>query len=117
MFLFPVSVSESTTSEGTTGTHHLSLQNIHLFVHEDVDDGVNDSAALGKDRRNDAGNGANDSWLAEGGHHGNDTIRHPAEQITHHCGNDHEQDVKLSATSRRSPDTTHLGNKTQVRNS
>lgn len=84
-----------------------------LFVHQDVDDGVNDGAALGEERRDDAGHGADDPWPSKGGHHGNDAVRHPADQVTHHRGDDHEQDVKISATSCRVPDTTHLTDKTE----
>ena len=80
----------------------------HLFVHEDVDDRVDDGAALGEDRWDDAGDRADDSRPTEGGHHGDDAVRHPAEQVANHRGHHHEQDVELSATGRRPPDTTHL---------
>lgn len=80
----------------------------HLLVHEDVDDGVDDRAGLGEDGRDDAGDGADESRPAEGGHDGDDAIRHPADQVAHHRGDDHEQNVKLSPTSCRPPDMTHL---------
>lgn len=86
----------------------------HLFVHEDVDDGVDDRAALGEDRRHDARHRADESRPAEGGHHGDDAVRHPAEQVTDHRGDDHEQDVELAPPRRRPPDATHLTGKQET---
>lgn len=81
----------------------------HLSVHQNVDDGVDDGAALGEDRRHDARDRADESRPAEGGHHGDDAVRHPTHQEANHCGEHHEQDVELSSPRRRLTNATHLG--------
>ena len=80
----------------------------HLFVHEDVDDGVDDGAGLGEEGRHHAGHQADEARPAERRHHGYDSVRQPAKQEANHRGEHHEQDVELSAPRRRAPDTTHL---------
>lgn len=68
----------------------------YLFVHEDVYNWVDHGAALGKKRGNYACNRWNDSWSAKCGHYGHHTVRRPAQQVTHHCGDDHNQQVEIS---------------------
>lgn len=78
-------------------THYETTQLANLLVHEDVDDGVEHGAALGQDRRDHSSHRRDEARLAKGCHHGHHTVRHPAEQVTSHRGDHHEQDVELSA--------------------
>lgn len=66
------------------------LQMSHLFVHEDVNERIDDCAAFGKEGWHHACNGCDDSWASERGHHCNNSIRHPAQKVAHHCSDDHK---------------------------
>lgn len=80
----------------------------HLVVEKHIDDGVDDSAELGQDRRNHASNGRNQSWPTEGGHQRHDTVGHPAQHVAGHHGQHHHQNVLLSALSCQKVYFTHL---------
>ena len=80
----------------------------YLFVHEDVDEGVDDGTALGQDGWYHTGNGGDNAWTAKRGHHGHHPIRHPAEKVEHHGGDHHDEDVVLSAPGRRLPEPSDL---------
>ena len=67
----------------------------HLFVHEDVDDGVDDRAGFGQQRGHDAGLRRDEAWVSECGQQGHDSVRKPAEQVADHHDDDHEQDTVL----------------------
>lgn len=80
----------------------------HLFVHEDVDEWVDDGAALGQQRRHHAGHRADDVGGSECSHHGHHAIRHPAQHVAGRRGQNHEQYVVLSLPGCRLPDLAHL---------
>lgn len=80
----------------------------HLFVHEDVDEGVDDGAALRQQRRHHAGHRADDVGGSECCHHGHHAVRHPAEQVAGRRGQNHEQYVVLPLPGCSLPDLTHL---------
>lgn len=86
----------------------MSMTPTHLFVHEDVDEWVDDGAALGQQRRHHAGHGADDVGGSERCHHGHDAVRHPAQQVAGRRGQNHEQYVVLSLPGCRLPDLAHL---------
>lgn len=86
----------------------MSMAPTHLFVHEDVDEGVDDGAALGQQRRHHAGHRADDVGGSECRHHGHHAIRHPAQQVAGRRGQNHEQYVVLSLPRCRLPDLAHL---------
>lgn len=80
----------------------------HLFVHENVDERVDDGAALGQQRGHHAGHRTDDVWGAECCHHGHHAVRHPAQHVAGRCGQNHKQDVVLSPPRCRLSDLTHL---------
>lgn len=94
---------------------HLHKDGIHQFayllVHEYVDEGVDDGAAFSQEGGHHAGNRANNVGGTKGGHHGHNAVRHPAQQITGCCGQDHEKYVVLPLASRSLPDFSHLNEK------
>lgn len=85
----------------------------NLFVHEDVDDGVEDSAAFGQQGGHHAKHRSDESRPSKCCCHGNHTIWHPANQIAHHSGDDHEQNVVLSPSGCRLPEPPNLRQKQQ----
>lgn len=86
----------------------MSMTPTHLFVHEDVDERVDDGAALGQQRRHHAGHGADDVGGSERRHHGHHAVRHPAQHVAGRRGQNHEQYVVLSLPGCRLPDLAHL---------
>lgn len=66
------------------------LKMSNLFVHKDVNKRVDDCAAFGKEGRHHARNGCDDPGTSKRGHHCNNSIRHPAQKIAHHCSDDHK---------------------------
>lgn len=78
----------------------------HLLVHQDVDDGVEHGAAFGQDGGHHARHGPDEARLTKGGHHGHDAVRHPAEEVARHRGDDHEEDVEFAPP--RPANSTHL---------
>lgn len=84
------------------------LGSAHLFVHEYIDEGVDDSATLSHDGGHHSQDGGDKARVSKGGHHSDHAVRHPAEQVTHHCSDHHEQDVELSPPRRWLTDPPHL---------
>lgn len=66
-----------------------------LLVHEDVDDRVDDGAGLGQERGHDASLGCHQTWCSKCSQQRHDAIREPAEQVTHHHSDDHEENAVL----------------------
>lgn len=80
----------------------------HLFIHEDVDDRVDDGARLGQDRGDDARLGRDQAGRPEGGQQCHDPVRHPAEQVADHHDHHHEQHALLALPAQRRVDPAHL---------
>lgn len=80
----------------------------HLFVHEYVDDGVDDGAALGQEWRDHAGHRTDDVGRAKRRHHGHHAVRHPAQQVAGRRGQNHEEYVVLSPSGCGLSDFSHL---------
>ena len=96
------------TEEMSRG-HIFGSGSAHLFVHEYIDEGVDDGATLSHDGGHHGQDGGDEARVSKGGHHGDHAVGHPAQQVTHHCGDHHEQDVELSPPRRRLTDPPHLG--------
>ncbi len=62
----------------------------HLFIHEDIDDWVDDRAGLGQDWGDDARLGRDQAPRPEGGQQGHDAVRQPAQQVADHHNHHHE---------------------------
>lgn len=67
----------------------------HLFIHEDVDDGVDDGAGLGQHGRDDARLRGDQAWRAEGGQQRHDAVGQPAQQVADHHHHHHEEHALL----------------------
>lgn len=80
----------------------------YLFIHQNINDGVDDCTALGQQWRHHAGNRTDDVGGAEGCHHGYDAVRCPAEQVAGGCSQHHEQDVVFPLSRWRLSDPAHL---------
>lgn len=72
-----------------------------LFVHEDVDKGVDNGGELGQQRRRDGCLGGQEVGGAKGGQQGCHPVRQPADEVAHHHGNHHHQHAVLSAAGHR----------------
>lgn len=84
------------------------LGSAHLFVHENIDEGVDDCATLSHDGGHHGQDGGDEARVSKGGHHGDHAVGHPAQQVTHHRGDHHEQNVELSPPRCRLTDPPHL---------
>lgn len=80
----------------------------HLFIHEDVDDGVDDGAGLGQHGRDDAGLWGDQAWWAEGGQQGHDAVGQPAQQVADHHHHHHEEHALLPLPAHRGVDAADL---------
>lgn len=80
----------------------------HLFIHEDIDDGVDHCAGLGQDGGDDTGHWCDQTWGSKCGQQGHDAIRQPAQQVAHDHNHHHEQDTLLSFPSHGGVDATYL---------
>lgn len=89
-------------------TRPVGLSATHLFVHEDVDDRVNDRAGLGQDGRDDAGLWRDQVRRTEGGHQGHHAVRQPAQQVADHHDHDHKQHPLLALPAHRGVDAADL---------
>lgn len=67
-----------------------SLPPTHLFIHEDIDDWVDDRTRLGQDWRDDARLRCDQARRTEGGQQGHDAVRQPAQQVADHHNHHHE---------------------------
>lgn len=85
-----------------------SLPPTHLFIHEDIDDWVDDRTGLGQDGRDDARLGGDEAGRTEGGQQGHDAIRQPAQQVADHHNHHHEQHPLLALPAHRCVDTADL---------
>lgn len=104
--VFQSHIIDIPTSDYWQETHTTPPTN--LFVHEDVDERVDDSAALGQERGHHGGHGGDDAGPAKRRHHGHHAVGHPAQYIAHHRSQHHEQDVVLSPPRRCPTYLTHL---------
>lgn len=84
----------------------------HLLVHEHVDDGVDDGAGLGQDRGHDASLGCHQTRRSERSQQCHDAIREPAEQVTYHHSQDHEEDTMLPLSAGGRLQAAHLRDQT-----
>lgn len=80
-----------------------------LFVQKHIDDGVVDSAALGKDGWDDAGCRGDEPRLPKGGYERHSCVGQPAEEEANHHHHHHDQDALLPAPARPLVDAAHLG--------
>lgn len=86
----------------------LATSSPHLFIHKDIDDWVDDGARLGQDWRNDACFWCDQVRWPKGGQQSHDTIWQPAQQVTDHHDNHHEQNSLLPLSAHWHIDPTHL---------
>lgn len=80
----------------------------YLLVHEDVDDRVDDGAGLGQERGHDASLSSHQTWRSKRSHQRHDTVWEPAEQVTHHHSDNHEEDAVLPLSSGGRLQAAHL---------
>lgn len=69
----------------------------HLFIHEYVNERVDDGGELGQQRRHDGGLWAQEVSGAEGREQSRHSVGQPADQVAHHHRDDHHQHALLSA--------------------
>lgn len=80
----------------------------HLFIHEDVDDGVDDGAGLGQHGRDDAGLRRDQARWAKGGQQCHDAVGQPAQQVAAHHHHHHKEHALLPLPAHRGVDATDL---------
>lgn len=85
----------------------------HLFIHEDVDNGVDDGTGLGQHGRNDAGLRGDQARRAEGGQQGHDAVGQPAQQVADHHHHHHEEHALLPLPAHRGVDAADLPDNTE----
>lgn len=80
----------------------------HLFVEENIDNRVDNSAELGQDGRNHTSDGSHLPRPTKGGHQCHDAIGHPAQHVAGHHRENHQRNVAFSALSCQKIDLSHL---------
>lgn len=99
--------SWSKPSEKQRGQKHTRRKS-HLFVHEYVNKGIDDSGELGQQWRRDARFRGQKVAGPEGGEQRRHSIGKPADQVAHHHGDDHQQHPLFSATGHHRAHAAHL---------
>lgn len=87
---------------------HQLCPHSHLFVEENIDNRVDNSAELGQDGRNHTSDGSHQLRPTKGGHQCHDAVGHPAQHVAGHHRENHQRNVVFSALSCQKIDLSHL---------